>query len=261
MKNGYDCVDALGGGRAPDGPPVARRIYWGPGALVPMGVLSVKLHVPCGICGDSFTESEGFFCANKHFICWENCFDAYVKSGASAFGLPGNANSLWGVPHIQAHQPPVRCVSGLSGRIVCGFKVEPGPSTPPPPSLPPSLPSSQSTFMVELARTSEIIRRATARSLIVLDELGRGTSTHDGVAIAKATLRYVAGRIGCATLFVTHFPEVRRWPAWKCVERVKDPSHPGTPTPSLPVTHFLKVHRWPAWKCFQALTSSHLNPF
>ena len=62
--------------------------------------------------------------------------------------------------------------------------------------------------MVELSRTSEILRRATSRSLVVLDELGRGTSTHDGMAIAKATLRYIATRVGCATLFVTHFPEV-----------------------------------------------------
>lgn len=70
------------------------------------------------------------------------------------------------------------------------------------------LASGTSTFMAELYRTSLIIQKATRRSLVILDELGRGTSTHDGVAIAKATLRYFINRIGCATLFVTHFPTV-----------------------------------------------------
>ncbi|CAB1105332.1 unnamed protein product [Ectocarpus sp. CCAP 1310/34] len=61
---------------------------------------------------------------------------------------------------------------------------------------------------VELWHTSYIIKHATRRSLVVLDELGRGTSTHDGVAIALATLRHVVRDIGCATLFVTHYPQV-----------------------------------------------------
>ena len=62
----------------------------------------------------------------------------------------------------------------------------------------------ESTFMTELSETAMILRRATARSLVVLDELGRGTSTHDGVAIAAATLRHLVEQIGCPTLFATH---------------------------------------------------------
>nr|XP_031862964.1 uncharacterized protein CI109_001439 [Kwoniella shandongensis]KAA5530036.1 hypothetical protein CI109_001439 [Kwoniella shandongensis] len=65
----------------------------------------------------------------------------------------------------------------------------------------------KSTFMVELSETSDILRTITPRTLVILDELGRGTSTYDGVAIAYATLSYVAG-IGCNTLFVTHYPMV-----------------------------------------------------
>lgn len=61
---------------------------------------------------------------------------------------------------------------------------------------------------MELWHTSYIIKHATQRSLVVLDELGRGTSTHDGVAIALATLRHLVRDIGCATLFVTHYPQV-----------------------------------------------------
>jgi DNA mismatch repair protein MSH3 len=64
----------------------------------------------------------------------------------------------------------------------------------------------QSTFFVELAETAAILRRATRRSLVILDELGRGTSTHDGVAIAAATLQWLARRTRCITLFVTHYP-------------------------------------------------------
>ncbi|GFZ42602.1 MutS protein homolog 3 [Saitozyma sp. JCM 24511] len=65
----------------------------------------------------------------------------------------------------------------------------------------------KSTFMVELSETSDILRTLTPRTLVILDELGRGTSTYDGVAIAYATLSHVAG-VGCNTLFVTHYPMV-----------------------------------------------------
>lgn len=67
-----------------------------------------------------------------------------------------------------------------------------------------------STFMVELSETSAILARATPRSLVILDELGRGTSTHDGTAVAQATLEYMISALGCRTLFVTHFPSVAR---------------------------------------------------
>nr|XP_048706047.1 DNA mismatch repair protein Msh3 isoform X4 [Caretta caretta] len=66
----------------------------------------------------------------------------------------------------------------------------------------------QSTFMEELTDTAEIIRRATSRSLVILDELGRGTSTHDGIAIAYATLEHFIRDVESLTLFVTHYPSV-----------------------------------------------------
>jgi len=64
----------------------------------------------------------------------------------------------------------------------------------------------QSTFFVELQETSDILKMATPRSLVILDELGRGTSTHDGVAIAYATLQFLVEKLGCFSLFVTHYP-------------------------------------------------------
>ena len=68
-----------------------------------------------------------------------------------------------------------------------------------------SMEQGKSTFFLEMHETAEILRHATARSLVLIDELGRGTSTHDGVAIADATLRYLLDRSKCFTLFVTHY--------------------------------------------------------
>ncbi|KAH3986581.1 DNA mismatch repair protein MSH3 [Parastagonospora nodorum] len=68
----------------------------------------------------------------------------------------------------------------------------------------------ESTFMVELNETADILRSATSRSLIILDELGRGTSTFDGVAIAEAVLDYVIRDVGALTLFITHYQHLAR---------------------------------------------------
>ncbi|CAL8249197.1 unnamed protein product [Merluccius merluccius] len=66
----------------------------------------------------------------------------------------------------------------------------------------------RSTFMEELTEASEIIAQATERSLVIMDELGRGTSTHDGIAIAYATLEHFIRDVKSLTLFVTHYPSL-----------------------------------------------------
>ncbi len=66
----------------------------------------------------------------------------------------------------------------------------------------------RSTFMVEMVETAAILNQATARSLVVLDEIGRGTATHDGLSIAWAAVEYLHERNGCRALFATHFHEL-----------------------------------------------------
>jgi DNA mismatch repair protein MutS len=62
-----------------------------------------------------------------------------------------------------------------------------------------------STFLVEMAQTARILNRATPKSLVILDEVGRGTSTFDGLAIAQAVVEHLQSAVGCRTLFATHY--------------------------------------------------------
>ena len=91
------------------------------------------------------------------------------------------------------------------------------------------LASGRSTFMVEMTEMAQILRQATHESLILIDEIGRGTSTYDGMALAYASCAYLANTIKAYTLFSTHYFELTNLPKqWSCIRNIHLQASLGT---------------------------------
>lgn len=134
--------------------------------------------------------------------------DTYLDTGQERLGLitgpnmGGKSTYQRQVAHIVlmaqlgSYVPAARAAIGIIDRIFARV----GASD--------DLSSGQSTFMVEMQETKQIIDHATAKSLVIIDELGRGTSNLEGMAIAQSVIEYLHNVIGCRTLFSTHYHEL-----------------------------------------------------
>lgn len=98
--------------------------------------------------------------------------------------------------HVGSFVPADEAVIGITDRIFCRV----GASD--------NLARGESTFLVEMNEAAHILRNASRASLVIMDEIGRGTSTNDGLAIAQSVIEDLVERIGCRTLFATHFHEL-----------------------------------------------------
>ena len=107
--------------------------------------------------------------------------------------------------------------------------------------------SNQSTFMVEMSETNFALRHAGASSLLIFDEIGRGTATFDGMALAESILEYISSNIGCKTLFSTHYHEIT-----KIEERLKTLKnvHVGVKENNGDITFLYKVQDGPMNKSY-----------
>eukprot|EP00607_Mallomonas_marina_P003106 CAMPEP_0182437222 /NCGR_PEP_ID=MMETSP1167-20130531/84899_1 /TAXON_ID=2988 /ORGANISM="Mallomonas Sp, Strain CCMP3275" /LENGTH=447 /DNA_ID=CAMNT_0024630061 /DNA_START=1092 /DNA_END=2435 /DNA_ORIENTATION=- len=77
VKSGYDCIEV-----SLDDTEASEHVYWVPGTVVPLEIVTIKKRLQCSICMEKFFETEGYNCENHHFICWESCFEGYIQSAS-----------------------------------------------------------------------------------------------------------------------------------------------------------------------------------
>ena len=144
------------------------------------------------------------------FVPNDTCISAQCDDGICSFNLITGPNMAGKSTYLRqnaliallaqtgSYVPASKARLGIVDRIFCRV----GASD--------NLAKGESTFLVEMTETANILRTATQRSLVIMDEVGRGTSTEDGLAIARAVSEYLLDNIKCKTLFATHYHELTR---------------------------------------------------
>ncbi|KAJ4182391.1 DNA mismatch repair protein msh6 [Fusarium falciforme] len=143
--------------------------------------------------------------------CMMNTVDDFIPNDIKLGGEQANINLLTGA-NAAGKSTVLRmsCIAVIMAQIGCFVPAKSARLTPVDRIMSrlganDNIFAAQSTFFVELSETKKILSEATPRSLVILDELGRGTSSYDGVAVAQAVLHHVATHIGCVGFFATHY--------------------------------------------------------
>ncbi|KAI1333928.1 muts domain V [Xylariaceae sp. FL0016] len=143
--------------------------------------------------------------------CMLNTVDDFIPNDITLGGSSANINLLTGA-NAAGKSTVLRmsCVAVIMAQIGCHVPAKSARLTPCDRIMSrlganDNIFAAQSTFFVELSETKKILSEATSRSLVILDELGRGTSSYDGVAVAQAVLHHIATHIGCIGFFATHY--------------------------------------------------------
>ena len=157
----------------------------------------VEAHLPTG----EFVPNDSFICAGNASGSSDviPSFDLITGPNMAGKSTYLRQNALIALlAQTGSYVPASKARIGIIDRIFCRV----GASD--------NLAKGESTFLVEMIETANILRAATSRSLVIMDEVGRGTSTEDGLSIARAVSEYLIETVKCKTLFATHYHELTR---------------------------------------------------
>lgn len=152
----------------------------------------VEKHLPTG----EFVPNDSFISADDDNIPSFDLITGPNMAGKSTYLRQNALIAL--LAQTGSFVPASKARLGIVDRIFCRV----GASD--------NLAKGESTFLVEMTETANILHSATKKSLVIMDEVGRGTSTEDGLAIARAVSEYLLDTIKCKTLFATHYHELSR---------------------------------------------------
>ena len=179
--------------------------------LISLAKASSSLGVPS--CRPTFVDDERTIVdfEDLRHPCMINTVSDFIPNDISLGGETANINLLTGA-NAAGKSTVLRmtCIAVILAQVGCYLPCQRATLTPVDRIMSrlgafDNIFAAQSTFFVELSETQKILSEATNRSLVILDELGRGTSSYDGVAVAQAVLHDVASRIGCVGFFATHY--------------------------------------------------------